>query len=511
MQIKDIVVSLSIALITTWIIHYFFFSGTANEKADLSFDRSFIAPASVQIAQPLDFDVDFYDSKPTRDKQITTINTTYGAIDFSNDGAIIERMTFNRNLGGKEGIIETIRPSKNKESGGLLVALNGFGNTPYYYDLIECSKKEEINTLIYKGESQTATILKEFIVYNDKCKIDLKLTIEPKRKDLELCSRIFFPAPIISDPTITNEIRAVLYTENQKIDKKALKDLSLFGKENPSLFGLEDRYFVNVLFNDSQRFVKRAYFKLTGSDFADAVLQSLPIKDKKTWELSFYFGPKESRSLIDVDPKLENILDYGWFWFISKPLLYILNLLYSIFKNYGVAIIILTILIRLLLLPFTIKGESARRKNIEAQKKLKYIEQKYKDDPERLARERAEFAKKHGLGMLGCLPLIILQVPVFIGLSKVLATAIELYKAPFLWMTDLSSKDPYYILPIFVGIGFALQTTQTDDPKQSLSNILIALVIAAVTSNLSAGLSLYICVSTFLGFAQTYLQKVLKI
>lgn len=113
-------------------------------------------------------------------------------------------------------------------------------------------------------------------------------------------------------------------------------------------------------------------------------------------------------------------------------------------------------------------------------------------------------------GLLGCLPLL-LQVPIFIGLQRVLTNAIELYKAPFLWIPDLSARDPYYILPALVGVGMAVQMAQTGDARQRVANILIAIVVAAVTANLSAGLTLFICVSTFLGLAQTALQKAFKL
>lgn len=162
------------------------------------------------------------------------------------------------------------------------------------------------------------------------------------------------------------------------------------------------------------------------------------------------------------------------------------------------------------MVPFTLHGERSRKKHLEAQRKLQYLEQKYKHDPEALKREKAEFAKKHGIsGMLGCLPLL-LQIPVFIGLQRVLSNAIELYKAPFLWIPDLSAADPYYILPATVGIGMAFQMAQSGDPRQRVANIIVAIIIAAVTANLSAGLTLFISASTLLGLAQTYIQKSLS-
>ena len=505
MNFKDLLLPLAFALLSTWAIQYFFFPKQVDNRAEVATDRSFVAPTSVTIAEPLDLEVNFSDAPATRPKQVTEVQLPYGTMSFSNDGAIIQFMGYKRELGGKEGIIETVVPPLNKEEGMFLVALNGLKATPYYYDLIE--KKDESNStsLTYKGESLAAIITKQFIIHHDSYRLDVKLTLEPKDK-AALRPRLFFNAPLAADGATGGAIQAVLYSDKGAIEKKPLKDVIQFGKENPSLLGLEDHYFITTLIKDPQGFAKRGYFKVEGEN-AQAVLQSAPVQDKTTWELSFYAGPKEMTSLSKVDPRLEGVLDYGWFAPLCKLLLYLLNFFYGLLKSYGLAIIALTILVRLIMVPFTLKGEQSRRKHVEAQKKLQYLEQKYKHDPELLAREKAEFARKHGIpGLLGCLPLL-LQIPVFIGLQRVLVHAIELYKVPFLWIPDLSMPDPYYILPGLVGVGMMIQTSQGGDPRQRVANIIIAIVIAAVTANLSAGLTLFIAVSTFLGLAQTYLQK----
>jgi YidC/Oxa1 family membrane protein insertase len=519
MKLKDLLVPVSFALLGTWLIQYIFFPNTPDTRTDLVSDRSFIAPSSVQAAEPLDFMVDFYDAPPTRPEHITTVTMPYGSIEFSNDGGIIHRITYKRMLGGKESLIQTVVPPLAKDRGAFLVALNGLGSTPYYYELQENKTEGDISYVTYRAESEKACIAKQFVLYHTSYRIDLRLTIEPKggtkgeSKDTsgDVRARLFFPAPFIPTGNDTDTISAVFYTEKKAIEKKPLNQLNLFGKENPSLFGLEDHYFINVLIQDPERFARRAYFRVEGLNQAEAILQSPLIKEKTLWQLSFYCGPKESHSLAQVDQRLEGVLDYGWFAPISRLLLYVLNFFYGIFENYGLAIIAVTLLLRVLMVPFTLKSDQSRRKHVEAQRKLKYIEQRYKHDPEALAREKADFARKHGIaGALGCLTLLV-QIPVFIGLQRVLANAIELYKAPFFWIPDLSLKDPYYILPVFIGIGMALHTTQTGDPRQRVANILIAIIIAAVTSSLSAGLSLYICASTLLGVAQAYIQKAFKI
>ena len=508
MNFKDLLIPLSLALIATWAIQYFFFRPTVDNRVEIVTDRSFIAPTSLQVAEPLDVDIAFSDAKPTRPKEITSVELPYGTIHISNDGAVIDLMTYKRMLAGKESLIETVAPSQSKERGAFLVALNGLGATPYYYTLVDKKEEQNSTVLTYKGESPAATITKQFVLHHDRYLIDVKLTIDPHDKAAGVRPRLFFPAPLSPDGVAG--LKAVFYSDKKSIEKKSIKDLVQFGKEQPSLFGLEDHYFLNALIKDPQQFAQRAYFKVEG-DAVQGILQAPTVRETTTWELSFYAGPKEMTSLSKVDERLEGVLDYGWFAPISKLLLFLLNFFYNIFKNYGIAIIMVTLLARLIMVPFTLKGEQTRKQHMDAQKKLQYLEQKYKHDPALLAREKAEFARKHGVpGLLGCLPLL-LQVPIFIGLQRVLTNAIELYKAPFLWIPDLSARDPYYILPALVGVGMAVQMAQTGDARQRVANILIAIVVAAVTANLSAGLTLFICVSTFLGLAQTALQKAFKL
>lgn len=506
MNFKDLLLPLTLALVATWGVQYFFFSGSKTHEAKIATDRRFVAPTSVVVAEPLDFDIDFSDAKPTRPREVTVVHLPYGTVQLVNDGAVIDFMGFKRMLDGKEKLIETITPAVSREKGAFLVALNGLGSTPYYYNLKEKKEEPGLTRIIYTGESAKALITKEFVLHHATYMIDLRVTVEPKGTE-NVRPRIIFPAPVIIDP-VAGATQAVLFEGNSLL-KRPVKDLTQVGVELPTLFGLEDHYFLHSLIKDPQQFAQRAYFKV-GEEQPQAILQTASVTAKTTWETTFYFGPKEMKALAAVDTKLEGVLDYGWFAPLSKLLLYVLNFFFSLLHNYGLAIIAVTLLVRLIMVPFTLHGEQSRKKHAEAQKKLQYIEQKYKHDPELLAREKAEFAKKHGIpGMLGCLPLL-LQIPVFIGLQRVLTNAIELYQAPFLWIPNLAAADPYYILPALVGVGMAVQMSQAGDPRQRVANIILAIIVAAVTANLSAGLTLFISVSTLLGLLQSYVQKLLK-
>ncbi len=501
MKLQDILVPVSLALLV--MVGYNYFFSKRSESTGPVADRQFVAPTSMQVAEPLDVAIDFYDTEKPLKKSIETLIMPYGTLQFSNYGGVIDFIGFKRMLAGKPSLLEILTPQQNLESGAFLVALDGIGKTPLYYELVNKKEQDGATVLTYKGTSKAATITKEFTVHNDTYVIDLALTIEPRES---VRPRIFFPAPklALDDEDYTKTV----VTSGGYLKKSNLKDLLQVGVELPTVFGLEDTYFANVLFKDPQQFAQRAYFKLEDG-VSQAVLQSQAIAETTTWHTSFYVGPKELKELTKVDPRLEGLLSYGWFAPISKLLLRLLNWLYGFLGNYGLAIIVLTIIVRLLLVPFTWGQEKQRRKQMDISKKLKYIEERYKDNPEELARAKMEFMRKHGLpGLSGFLGMF-LQIPVFIGLQRVLSNAIELYKAPFLWIPDLSAPDPWYILPLIFAGAFILTMSQQGDAKQQLTNMIVAVVIAAVMSSFSAGLALYIAVSTLLGFGQAYLQRVL--
>jgi len=533
MKIKDFIVPLCMGILTFSLFRYF----SPEETTVTNNDKSFVAPISAQeVVEALNLDIDFVETKAVPSETITGVNTGKFSLDFSNYGGLIKRITYDHDSGGTMHLIETIAPDYTKESGAFLVAFNGIESTPYYYQLIENKKENGVTTLVYKSSTDKLDIVKEFKIYDDSYKIDLALSVTPKNNS-KLKARVFFDGPFIADSNLNDIQKAVLFLNKGGIEKKLINDIKLFGKAHPSLFGLEDKYFVNALVNDPNGFASRAYFKTEHTGISDVieanhsrdetkanslettsenasrvsvVLESEYIREPKSWVMSFYFGPKKTSEFVKVDPRLDGIFDYGILTFISKPILYILDLLYYLFKSYGLAIIILTLLIKLLFLPFMIRNQVSKNKTGDAQRKFKYIEQKYKDDPEMLAVKKAELAKEQFVpGLVTALPLL-LQMPILIGLSRVLTNAIELYKVSFLWIPDLSLKDPYYVFPILLGISIAIRNTQFGSAQQKISNVLIALIVAGFTSNLSAGLTIYIAVSALLDIAQTHLQKYMK-
>ncbi len=225
-----------------------------------------------------------------------------------------------------------------------------------------------------------------------------------------------------------------------------------------------------------------------------------------------YAGPKEYDTLQKLGVGLEYIVDFGFFSFLAVPLFWILKLFYSAFQNYGVAIIFLTILVRIPFIPLINKGQKSMKKLQDIQPKMAEIKEKYKKDPQKMQKELMELYKKNKVNpMGGCLPML-LQIPVFFALYKVLLIAIELRGAPFvLWIHDLSIKDPYYILPIVMGLTMVIQqkmTPSTMEPMQQKIMMLMPVVFTFLFLTFPSGLVLYWLVNNVLSIAQQlYVNK----
>lgn len=221
-----------------------------------------------------------------------------------------------------------------------------------------------------------------------------------------------------------------------------------------------------------------------------------------------YAGPKEYDALKKYGSGLEHIVDFGFFSILARPLFWILKVFYDISHNYGIAIIILTILVRIPFIPLINKGQKSMKKLQDIQPRMAEIKEKYKNDPQRMQRETMELYKKHKVNPVGgCLPML-LQIPVFFALYKVLLIAIELRGAPFmLWIHDLSAKDPYYILPIIMGATMVIQqkmTPSTMEPTQQKIMMIMPVVFTFMFLTFPSGLVLYWLVNNVLSIGQQF-------
>lgn len=510
MKLQDLLIPLFLALLTTWGIQYFFVTRhLPPQPTEVQSGQSFKVPTMQSMLKPIMTDVTFINA-PGESSKTSVIETPLALYNLTTTAASLAQFSVNHTVDHQQEWLKTIddHVAQKPENAAFLLALAQ--DTPLMYTLLDERKEGDLHHVRYQAETPQARVIKEFIVHQNTYQIDLMVTIEPLLGN-KITPRIFLPGPEFN-ATQGAILSAVVCNEQQTIQKIKRNEVEHSVWAAPTLFGIEDRYFIHALINDPDRFVDRAYYKLDETHHMIAILEGPEIEHKTSWKLSFYCGPKRVESFAAVDSRLDETLDYGWFAPISKLLLVVLNAIYRLVHNYGWAIVILTILLRLIMVPFTLRGDRSAEKRAELSRKMQYLEQKYKHDREALAREKMELIRKNGVlpDAAGCLPNLI-SIPIFIGLNRVLTNSIDLYHAPFVgWITDLSVQDPYYVLPALIAFGIIAQQFGQTDPRQQVVVIIMALLVAGVTAQLSAGLALFICVSILTSVLQTFLQRKFK-
>ncbi|MBI4178803.1 membrane protein insertase YidC [bacterium] len=278
---------------------------------------------------------------------------------------------------------------------------------------------------------------------------------------------------------------------------------------------LGDRYFTTTWI--PAEVVEEASLVMTGPAFSGLGAYGsfeLTPGSSARYEEILYAGPKDPERLRGYGNDLLEIMNFGWFGWLGFWMLKLMNLFYRFIPNYGVAIILLTIIIRIVLYPLTYKSYVSMAKLKELAPKMKAIQEKYADNREKLNKEMMRMYKDHKVNPAGgCLP-ILLQIPVFIAFYHTLQYAIELRGAPFcLWIIDLSEKDPYYVLPVLMGISMLIQQklTPTPDPNQAKIGMIMTVVFTFLFLMFPSGLVLYWLVSNVLGiWQQKVIEKKLK-
>ncbi|MBL1244005.1 MAG: membrane protein insertase YidC [Sulfurimonas sp.] len=227
-------------------------------------------------------------------------------------------------------------------------------------------------------------------------------------------------------------------------------------------------------------------------------------------EFSGYIGQKNYKKLESINPILTNAIEYGWFTFAAKPLFALLSWLHGIFGNWGWSIIALTAIIRFVLYPLTYKGMVSMQKMKDLAPKIKELKEKYKGDPQRLNQATMDMYKKNGANPLGgCLPML-MQIPVFFAIYRVLLNAVELQGAPWiLWVNDLSRMDPYYVMPVLMGASMFLQQRMTpnnfSDPMQEKVMKWLPVIFTFFFVTFPSGLVLYWFVNNLFSILQQFI------
>lgn len=386
------------------------------------------------------------------------------------------------------------------------------------------------NSIRYEWSSSEVTVVKTYTFYPEKYSADVSIQM------INHTARSVQAAPVVAwtasqakqaggflhslqgPPNVWTPVFDVSGAVTRETD---LNEMSVPEARDGLMWaGVENRYFIAAMIPRAN-VGSRVYLKtLPAQDGMVAAAESgvilpemvIPAGGTETRQATLYVGPKEVALLKSMNVGLERAIDYGWFTTIAIPILFLLQFFYKVLHNYGLAIIALTLLVKLLMHPLTKKSLKSMKAMKDLQPKISALKEKYGKDRERMNVEMMQLFKAHNVNPLsGCLPML-LQMPIYIALYKVLWNAIELYRAPFFaWYHDLSAPDPYFIGPVLLGIFMFLQQkltpTATVDPAQQKMMLFMPVMFTAFMLFLPSGLVLYILVNTVMGVVQQWMMS----
>lgn len=298
--------------------------------------------------------------------------------------------------------------------------------------------------------------------------------------------------------------------EIEEVDVDDLKDGSVAYSQDVVWTSFQTKYFLSVVVPGAQ--VAERTELVRKGDAIENLLESpsftLQGGERRKLDYLVYIGPKEPALLKAAGHQLDKVVEFGFFNLLAQPLFTVLTFFYGYFKNYGVAIILLTVLIKLIFWPLTHKSYSSMKSMQKLQPEMAKLRERFKNDKERLNKEMMALYKTHSVNPLGgCLPMLV-QIPVFFALYKVLLGSIALRHADFaFWLTDLSAKDPYYITPLLMGASMFVQqkmTPTTADPMQAKIFMMMPIIFTFMFLNFPSGLVIYWLVNNLLTILQQY-------
>ena len=421
-------------------------------------------------------------------------------------------------LAGKDGIDNQFRPE-------FTAAQNEF--------LLKDGENTVVANLVYEKDGVTYT--KKYSINKDSYVVNVSYDIQNNsEKDLNLCfygqlKQTCDDSYLKNDTgfgMVASAYRGTAYsTDDTRYEKATLDDINDDLKLNVATkngwVAMIQHYFVSSWIgsgDDSGNVIYSSPAEKNTAAIIGIRTNNISIKagENKTIGSKLWLGPKEQDALSQVAKNLDLTVDYGWLWFISIPLFKILNFIHSIVNNWGFAIILLTLVVRGVMFPLTKAQYTSMAKMRLLQPKLMEIKEKFKDDRQKIGAETMKLYKAEKVNPLGgCLPLLI-QMPIFIALYWTLMESTELRQSSFiLWITDLSVKDPYFVLPILYGVSmFLLQKmspTPITDPIQRKVFMAMPFIFTFMFCTFPAGLTLYWLISNcFTIFQQVIIFRSLE-
>ncbi|PAF44491.1 membrane protein insertase YidC [Helicobacter sp. 11S02596-1] len=353
-------------------------------------------------------------------------------------------------------------------------------------------------TLVLTQKLKSLTI-KKIITFYPNLKYDIKIELD--RPDLPYV--ITNGSRPVADADGYAFHGVLLETNDDKIEKVEDKDAKTAEQYNGAKFiASVDRYYTSLFFTQSPKGFDAIIDSQSGTN------NPLPfVSLSGNAEIEGYIGPKNYQELKQIYPILTDVVEYGIITFFAKPVFLLLDFLHTYIGNWGWSIILLTLIVRIILYPLSYKGMVSMQKLKDLAPKMKEIQEKYKGDPQKLQQHMMGLYKKNGANpMGGCLPLL-LQIPVFFAIYRVLYNAVELKSAGWiLWINDLSVMDPYFVLPLLMGVSMYMHQVLTPstitDPTQAKIFKLLPVFFTIFLITFPAGLVLYWTVNNIFSIIQ---------
>ncbi|MDQ7834571.1 MAG: membrane protein insertase YidC [Humidesulfovibrio sp.] len=531
MDTKRLIIALSLSLVVLFGWSYLFPPAepvTAPAPAAQSDSKTAAgASAAVSAAEAVQA------VAPASQARKISVKTPLFSARFSSQGGVLERfdlLKFRQTIDPKSPPIDMVG-DKARDRSALGVILKPAGQEIHTWNSPNWTsdgqdmelKAGEKKTLTFTGEAGGMRLERRLTVSADSYLITEELLVTNPGQDA-IAGHVAFTAaseglsPSEDDKynptriaygsvkTGFEEVTSVDDMEKQGVDSKGAVNWG----------AIESNYFLFAILPGQGESQLNGLLKSGVYNLAVSQPASIAAGQTQSFKCSYYMGPADRDILADMPNKLAEAVDFGWFHLIAVPLLKLLNWFYKYVHNYGVAIILLTVLIKIIFWPLSQKSYKSMDQMKKLQPMLTKLREKYADDKERMNQEVMQLYKTYKVNPAGgCLPMVV-QIPVFFGLYKALLGSIELRHAAFIshvpftdlvWMADLSVKDPYYVTPLIMGATMFIQQKMTPtggDPTQAKIMLLMPVVFTFMFLNFPAGLVVYWLVNNVLSIAQQW-------
>ena len=489
-----------------------FSNPSATENSTISSDNSEIAADQVVVEE----------------KEIIVVETPLVRVELSSQGAGITSWELRKFLTQDEESVPvqlvypngqfpeplTLKFEGNEEVTDML------RRTPYRVekDFSELSERHPTGKVVFTyGSDETEMLVKKTLVFHyDSYVVDMEIRTKgvPEKLDLLLGTNFGvvewgqgFIGLLGSAWMMGEEI----VKESPEVDDPRIQ------REGPvTWLALQDKYFMSVFIPDNPEHATGLFAKLENERVVSAGMTISGGSEEHVYTGRLYAGPKKFDVLESFEIGLEDTIDFGWFIYgswapvkaVAKPLFSVLRFIYDYTNNYGFAIILLTVGIKLLFVPLQYKSYKSMQGMKTIQGPVAKLQEKYKDDKQKLNTELMKLYKEHKVNPVGgCLPMF-LQMPVFIALFNILYMTIDLRQAPFmLWIHDLSIQDPFYVLPVLMGASMFVQQKimpTTADPNMAKMMLILPVGLTFLFVTFPAGLVLYWVTNNVLTITQQF-------